>query len=555
MGILGLVLVFGLTVVGCDNGSTDNKSKNFTVTFDANGGLFNTESVNNTSTGIIVKSGETVPSEFFELNIPQKTNNNFVGWNTEANGSGTVFDESTSVTASIIVYAQWEWIQPIASTLSANTWTEGSLAIETEEWFMFTATTTKQYIHLNYTGLGYARAQVYTEFGFEIGSNQWLSSGYGSARPDEAGSFYRELEIGQNYYIRVQQAGSGTYYKGAYRIAITETGESPQLETLPTEGVVSLTANTWADGEQGNSWFSFTASASTQYVHILPGTRTAFWVKVYGSNGGTIGDFIYSSGNSAAGPWELETGKTYFIGFTDEYWGTFQVAFNDSTTPPPVALPTEDAISLTANIWADGTTSGGEWYKFTANATTQYIHFDFTTATGASVKIYNNTGNLEGTQKSPFITTPSFSVELSNGSIYYLYVNKGLYDGAFRITFNTSETAPTITLPVENIIELTANTWSTASTAYDGKQWFRFTANASMQYIHINGVSIEISLRLYNANGNAVGTPIRCGPQGGNNYFSQMVTSGQLYYVKAEGVGYPSDYKISFNTSETPPEL
>jgi hypothetical protein len=459
------------------------------------------------------------------------------------------------------LYAQWGWEGreqlPAASLLSPDTWVEGSLAEETEQWFMFTATAVKNYIHLNYTGLGYAQVQVYTNLGLAIGDNEWLNSGYGSERPDAAGSLFRDLEIGKKYYICVQQAGDGTYYKGAYRIARTETSESPNLITLPAEGVVPLAADAWADGETRSGkeqWYRFTASESTHYVHLLPGTATAFWIQLYGSNGGTIGNAVYSSGGNASGPWELEPGKTYYIRFPSGYSGTFQIACNDSSMPPPVALPTADAVPLAANIWANGTTSGGEWYRFTANAATQYIHFNFTTATGASVKVYDSAGNMIGTQSSAPVTVPSFSRELTNGSVYYLYVTRELYDGAFQIAFSASESPPAIALPGEGITVLAAGTWTTASINYNGKQWFRFTANASPQYVHINGVSTgtALSIRLYDSNGNSLGNPIR----GYNNFFlSRPVTSGQVYYVKAEGVGYSENYKISFNNSETPPAL
>ena len=39
---------------------------------------------------------------------PQKQGYSFVSWNTAADGSGTVFDQNTEVTACLIVYAQWE---------------------------------------------------------------------------------------------------------------------------------------------------------------------------------------------------------------------------------------------------------------------------------------------------------------------------------------------------------------------------------------------------------------------------------------------------------------
>jgi hypothetical protein len=487
--------------------------------------------------------------------------NSFVGWNTAANGSGTSYTAGNTFTisANTTLYAQWVWdIPPTATPLSANTWVEGSIADVAEQWFKFTATATKNYIHLNFTGLGYAGVQLFTDSGVAIGNFQNLNSGLGIPSSDRVGSFSREIEIGQEYYICVSHYYESSYDTGSYRIALTETSESPNLITLPDGGIVFLTANTWAEGETGSSdqWYSFTANANTQYIHILPGTGIAFNIQVYGSNGGTVGNLVYSTGGNVVGPWELETSKTYYIRFLNLYNGTFKVAFNDSTTPPPIALPTEGVIQLTANIWVDGTTSGGEWYKLTANAVTQYIHFNFTTATGARVNVYDSIGNMFGTQNNAQVYTPSFSRELTNGSVYYLHVTDGLYDGAFQIAFNASETPPAITLPSENVIELSANTWTNGSTAYNGKQWFCFTANVSPQYVHLSGISTGISLRLYDSSGNGIGNPVRIRASSNDKFLSQTVTSGQMYYVKAEGIGSDeNNYKISFNGSETPPAL
>ncbi|GHU70525.1 hypothetical protein FACS189450_05120 [Spirochaetia bacterium] len=71
----------------------------YTVTFDKNGG--DTEA---DPAGRAVAAGNTVnplPSP------PARTGYTFGGWNTAANGSGTMFDAATTVTADITVYAKW----------------------------------------------------------------------------------------------------------------------------------------------------------------------------------------------------------------------------------------------------------------------------------------------------------------------------------------------------------------------------------------------------------------------------------------------------------------
>ena len=72
----------------------------FDVTFHKNGG--DTEADPQVLT---VEDGETVD----ELPTPPTRDGyTFTGWNTQSDGEGTVFDETTEVTTDITVYAQWE---------------------------------------------------------------------------------------------------------------------------------------------------------------------------------------------------------------------------------------------------------------------------------------------------------------------------------------------------------------------------------------------------------------------------------------------------------------
>jgi uncharacterized repeat protein (TIGR02543 family) len=77
----------------------------FIVTFDKNGG--DTEASPPTKT--VTPPAATIdalPSQ------PTWANHDFTGWNTQADGLGTVFSAATTVTADITVYAQWEYVLP-----------------------------------------------------------------------------------------------------------------------------------------------------------------------------------------------------------------------------------------------------------------------------------------------------------------------------------------------------------------------------------------------------------------------------------------------------------
>jgi uncharacterized repeat protein (TIGR02543 family) len=75
----------------------------YTVNFSKNGGNSEADPVSKTVSSPDTTVG-TLPAP------PSKAGEYFAGWNTRADGSGTAFDENTSVTADITVYAQWTLI-------------------------------------------------------------------------------------------------------------------------------------------------------------------------------------------------------------------------------------------------------------------------------------------------------------------------------------------------------------------------------------------------------------------------------------------------------------
>ena len=97
LSILGIILVLGFS--GCGNGTT-NENSEFTVTFDLDGG--NIDGVT-TSVNITVSSGGIISN----IPNPNKDGYDFDGFFTQKNGAGTSFTSSTTVTANIVVYANW----------------------------------------------------------------------------------------------------------------------------------------------------------------------------------------------------------------------------------------------------------------------------------------------------------------------------------------------------------------------------------------------------------------------------------------------------------------
>jgi hypothetical protein len=123
--------------------------------------------------------------------------------------------------------------------------------------------------------------------------------------------------------------------------------------------------------------------------------------------------------------------------------GTYRIAFNTSTTAP---IPT--AIPLTVNVWANGnipTAGGVQWFTFTANASTQYIHIAIGTLAALYVQVYDSSGATVGSE-TYFSSDTSTSRTLTSGNTYYIrvrpYSSTG-GNGTYRIGFTTSTTAPT----------------------------------------------------------------------------------------------------------------
>jgi len=114
----------------------------------------------------------------------------------------------------------WIGLDDIAAdavVLSANTWADGNIPLNGEQWFKFTATAATQYIHVSFGTLSDLYVQLYNSNGTTNGSQSNL---YGSTRYAS-----RTVTIGEEYYIRVWPYSSGN--GGTYKIGITASATAP----------------------------------------------------------------------------------------------------------------------------------------------------------------------------------------------------------------------------------------------------------------------------------------------------------------------------------------
>ena len=353
---------------------------------------------------------------------------------------------------------------------------------------------------------------------------------------------------------------------GNVTVSINKTGiesGSKPVTVYSMNDAIPLTENVWTDGSIATSsdvqWFTFTATAPTQYLHADFGTLGSVYVQVYDSGGTAVGsETNLSSYSSSSTSRTLISEQTYYIRvrpYSSSYRGTYRIAFNASTTAPPVELPT-NAIPLTANQWADGSipsSSGNQWFTFTATASTQYIYVAFGTLEQLYVQVYDNSGGAVGSETRMYgfsTNTDDTSRSLSSGQTYYIRVRpyNSNYSGTYRIAFNASTTAPPV---APSAIPLTtANQWTDGNiTTAGGEQWFVFTATATTRYIQFSttGTLKDVYVMVYNSSGGPVGSEARMYSSTRNT--SKTLTEGQTYYIRVRPYSSSGSgtYRIGFN--------
>jgi len=448
---------------------------------------------------------------------------------------------------------------PTATTLTADTWVDGNItATADEQWFKFTAGATN-YLHFKQaSGFSSVRVQLFNYDGSIQGFslNNSISS-----------STISSLTSGNEYYVKVwsyprddssvQEAYVPTY--GTYKIAYSTLSTAP---VTPTQ-VTTLAPNVFAGGNinaNGEQWFRFTATADTQLIHFKRDSINGFSVQLYEVNltaKGSVISVSSSSNNFAAVT--VTTGNDYYIrAYYTSYTGQFRIGI---TTSP--VTPGKTATTLfDDDTWGYGNidTAGDEqWFEFTADTDTQYMHFKFGTLTNIYAQLYNSNGTTVGYSVNINSSTTSFNRAVSYGNTYYIKVWP--YSTTGRGTYNIVSSASPIAPVPPNVTTLTTvNSWVNGNIpTTGGEQWFKFTATATTQYIHFQpGELYDVNVQLYESNANTAVGSIANLYRGSTLYMSRTLIQDNVYYIKVNpfysdtrgGIGA---YKIGFNTSSTPP--
>ena len=208
--------------------------------------------------------------------------------------------------------------------LSENTWADGNLTTANNlQWFSFTATANTHNIHFKPGTCTFVYAAGYDSSGNEVSSEQYL---YLNA------SMSLTVTSGQSCYIKVRTYNSVS--TGTYKIEFTKTAYPHDATIIP------LSENTWADGNllyNSHQWFSFSATASTQYIHFKPGTCEYVLVQLYDSSGITVGSQADLHSSALYASRTVTSGQRYYIKVILHIYsdpGTYKIGFNKTTTPP-----------------------------------------------------------------------------------------------------------------------------------------------------------------------------------------------------------------------------
>ena len=440
-----------------------------------------------------------------------------------------------------------------AITLTENVWTDGNIAASAagprEQWFKFTATAAQTYIHAGFGALTNFQAEFYAG---SSASSSWYYVYSGSTGGTESiTSFPVPFTIGQTYYVRVTPETAAQ--NGTYKIGYTASASPPF--TFPPASVTPLTANVWENGSVsagvagGEQWFRFTATALQQYVHVGFDTLTNMYVQVYGSGLALAGGRASLSASDSRLSRVLAIGQTYYIRVMPETGqsGAYTLAFNDSPLPPGTA-----ATVLTKDEPKNGIVGAGseQWFRFTATTQAQFIHVEFETLLDIFIQVYDGSLGAVGEEENltDIDAVTSFSRALIIGQTYYVRVRPGgSAGGAYAILF--SETFLPTGAAAANLAE---NIWANGSASVHEAGWFRFTATAVTQYIHVDfaGASISVYVRVYDAGGNAIGDEANLTESG--KRMARTLTAGQIYYIRVRLYSGSGAYTIKYNASAHP---
>jgi hypothetical protein len=449
--------------------------------------------------------------------------------------------------------------------LTVGVWAEGNLTVTTRDvWYSFPVTDEETYyiwvddrkdgrVPTDKTGDVVIAAQY-------RGDNAWIS-GIGNTNNATDGNWALPASFTATktgiVKIRVRLFNQAITSVGTYGIVYDTIDTRPGYEWTVPVGATVLEEDKWADGNiatpGGEQWFTFTATAASQYIHAATGTTSDFYVELYDNDGTRVGARATIPNNTTQRPVVLD--DPYFIrvfATTGTARGTFRIAFSKTSTTPAVDVPA-DCPELEEGVWTDGSISTADperWYKFDATATPQYIHASFGTLTQMSVQLYTDKGLAVAGTGTLTATATSLNRAVTDGDTYYIKVRQNIVNGTpvsgtYKIMFNKRTSVP-VTLP--SATELTFDVWADGNISMGTReQWYKFTATTTLHYIHVD-TRTALKAQAFDSDGYSLGSaafgPIQITVTEDDTYFMKITPN-----VANSIIG---DYRIKFNGSVFP---
>ena len=291
-----------------------------------------------------------------------------------------------------------------------------------------------------------------------------------SPKPDK---FYNNISV---YYNGVSEStlNGGPHEVGSYNVTFdvgrpidwyyTEglVAGVMTISPLDFETAISLISDRWYIGNIVNpndvNLFKFTATADTHYIYFQQDILQKIFFTLYDSNGISLSDnrnrFTIKYKNYFIVT--LEKDFDYYIVIDGSYYdwndfyalfGTYLLCFSASLKPQNIFYTT-----LNTDIWTDGsgiqTSSGSwssytdeEWFKFTATANIQYIHFKPDHTKQVDIQLFDSNGEVIGNE----VGLSSYTaISIISGKEYYIRVTP--YNDTtlwtYKIGFTESEIEP-----------------------------------------------------------------------------------------------------------------
>ena len=235
------------------------------------------------------------------------------------------------------------FLTPVNTTpLTHEQWTDGEITGSSngEEWYAIDVTGGQTYnFWLNHSGAGDGFKTL------SAGITVYNSNGnVASAYSTSAWSTSRNITPASNgtVYIRVNAHNFDRNRIGTFGLVYSTASTRPVAPiSVPA---IPLTVGQWKDGEMSAitniQWFSFTATAETQYFFASFGSiraLTGIDIQLYDSNYVTVGNQqnLWGStvgfGNTSR---SVTIGQIYYIKVTSSANGTYRFAFNSTSSAP-----------------------------------------------------------------------------------------------------------------------------------------------------------------------------------------------------------------------------